>query len=133
MIRPKPLPSHAQIFIIGSGIHGCSVAYHLAKEGWKDVVLLKRKQLTSGATWDATGLVGHLQGSHATTAFAKYRTEPLQETEAETGSHPGDRRSGSIWVAINEERLAELKRKADFATLFWIEATYLSTPEIVER
>ena len=129
----KQLPSHAQVVIIGGGIHGCSVAYHLATEGWTDVVLLERKQLTSGTTWHAAGLVGQLQGSHATTAFAKYGIELLQEIEAETGQNPGYRRSGSISIAVNGERLAELKRKADFASLFGIEAHYLSTPEIEER
>ncbi len=129
----KQLPSHAQVVIIGGGIHGCSVAYHLAKEGWTDVVLLERKQLTSGTTWHAAGLVGQLQGSHATTAFAKYGIELLEEIEAETGQNPGYRRSGSISVAVNDERMAELKRKADFASLFGIEAHYLSTPEIQER
>ncbi len=129
----KPLPSHAQVIIIGGGIHGCSVAYHLAKEGWNDVVLLERKQLTSGTTWHAAGLVGQLQGSHSTTAFAKYGIELLQEIEAETGQNPGYRRSGSISIAVNDERLAELKRKADFASLFGIEAHYVSTPEISER
>ncbi|MGB5869266.1 MAG: FAD-dependent oxidoreductase [Albidovulum sp.] len=129
----KQLPSHAQVVIIGGGIHGCSVAYHLAKEGWTDVVLLERKQLTSGTTWHAAGLVGQLQGSHSTTAFAKYGIELLQEIEADTGQNPGYRRSGSISIAVNEERLAELKRKADFASLFGIEAQYLPTPEIAER
>lgn len=129
----KSLPSHAQVVIIGGGIHGCSVAYHLAKEGWTDVVLLERKQLTSGTTWHAAGLVGQLQGSHSTTAFAKYGIELLQEIEAETGQNPGYRRSGSISIAVNDERLAELKRKADFASLFGIEAHYLSTAEISER
>jgi 4-methylaminobutanoate oxidase (formaldehyde-forming) len=129
----KQLPSHAQVVIIGGGIHGCSVAYHLAKEGWSDVVLLERRQLTCGTTWHAAGLVGQLQGSHATTAFAKYGIELLQEIENETGQNPGYRRSGSISIALNEERLAELKRKADFASLFGIEAHYLSTPEIEER
>jgi 4-methylaminobutanoate oxidase (formaldehyde-forming) len=74
-----PLPSHAQVVIIGGGIHGCSVAYHLAKSGWKDIILLERKALTSGTTWHAAGLVGQLQGSHATTAFASYGVELLQE------------------------------------------------------
>ncbi len=129
----KPLPSHAQVVIIGGGIHGCSVAYHLAKEGWTDVVLLERKQLTSGTTWHAAGLVGQLQGSHATTAFAKYGIELLQEIEAETGQNPGFRPSGSISIAVNEERLAELKRKADFASLFGIEAHALTTSEVEER
>lgn len=129
----KQLPSHAQVVIIGGGIHGCSVAYHLAREGWTDVILLERKQLTSGTTWHAAGLVGQLQGSHSTTAFAKYGIELLQEIESETGQNPGYRRSGSISIAVNDERLAELKRKADFASLFGIEAHYLSTPEIEER
>lgn len=129
----KQLPSHAQVVIIGGGIHGCSVAYHLAKEGLTDVVLLERKQLTSGTTWHAAGLVGQLQGSHSTTAFAKYGIELLQEIEADTGQNPGYRRSGSISIAVNDERLAELKRKADFASLFGIEAHHLSTSEISER
>ncbi len=129
----KQIPSHAQVVIIGGGIHGCSVAYHLAKEGWKDVVLLERKQLTSGTTWHAAGLVGQLQGSHSTTAFAKYGIELLESIEAETGQNPGYRRSGSISIAVNEERHAELKRKADFAALFGIEAHAMSTEEIAER
>ena len=129
----KQLPKHAQVIVIGGGIHGCSVAYHLAKEGWTDVVLLERKQLTSGTTWHAAGLVGQLQGSHATTAFAKYSIELLEEIEAETGQNPGYRRSGSISIAVNDERMAELKRKADFASLFGIDANYLSACEIQER
>ena len=126
----KQLPSHSQVVIIGGGIHGCAVAYHLAKLGLRDVVLLERKQLTCGTTWHAAGLVGQLHGSHATTAFAKYGIELLQELEHETGQNPGYRRSGSISIAVNEERLAELKRKADFATIFGVEAHHLSTGEI---
>ena len=129
----KSFPTHAQVVIIGGGIHGCSVAYHLAKEGITDVVLVERKELTSGTTWHAAGLVGQLQGSHATTAFAKYGIELLEEIEHETGQNPGYRRSGSISIAINDERMAELKRKADFATLFGIESNYMSTEEILER
>ena len=59
---PNQLPERAQVVIIGGGIHGCSVAYHLARAGWNDVVLLERKQLTSGTTWHAAGLVGQLKG-----------------------------------------------------------------------
>jgi len=126
-------PINAQVVIIGGGIHGCSVAYHLAKGGWTNVVLLERKQLTSGTTWHAAGLVGQLQGSHATTAFASYGVELLQEIEAETGLDPGFRQSGSLSIALNNERLAELKRKADFASLFNIEARPVETAEIAER
>ena len=127
------LPKKAQVVIIGGGIMGCSVAYHLAKAGWSNVVLFERKTLTSGTTWHAAGLVGQLQGSHATTAFASYGVELLQEIEAETGQNPGFRQSGSISIALNDERMAELKRKADFAKLFGIEAHYLCTSEIAER
>jgi len=129
----SPHPASAQVVIIGGGIHGCSVAYHLAKGGFTDVVLLERKQLTSGTTWHAAGLVGQLQGSHSTTAFASYGVELLQEIEAETGQDPGFRQSGSISIAVNSERLAELKRKADFASLFGVEARYMETAEIAER
>jgi len=129
----KPLPSTAQVVIIGGGIHGCSVAYHLAKGGWTDIVLLERKQLTSGTTWHAAGLVGQLQGSHSTTSFASYGVELLQQIEAETGLNPGFRQSGSISIALNKERHAELKRKADFASLFGIEARAMETDEISER
>lgn len=129
----KPLPSKAQVVVIGGGIHGCSVAYHLAKGGWTDIVLLERKQLTSGTTWHAAGLVGQLQGSHSTTAFASYGIELLQQIETETGQNPGFRQSGSISIALNKERLAELKRKADFASLFGIEAHAMQTEEITER
>jgi heterotetrameric sarcosine oxidase gamma subunit len=129
----SPLPDKARVVIIGGGIMGCSVAYHLAKGGWSDVVLLERKTLTSGTTWHAAGLVGQLQGSHATTAFASYGVELLKEIEAETGQNPGFRQSGSISIALNDERMAELRRKADFARLFGVEAHYMETAEIAER
>ena len=127
------LPEKTRVVIIGGGIMGCSVAFHLAKAGWNDVVLLERKVLTSGTTWHAAGLVGQLQGSHATTAFASYGVELLQEIEAETGQNPGFRQSGSISIALNNERMAELNRKADFAKLFGVEARYMATAEIAER
>ncbi len=126
-------PDHTQVVIIGGGIHGCSVAYHLAKNGWRDVVLLERKTLTSGTTWHAAGLVGQLQGSHATTAFASYGIELLQEIEAETGQNPGFRQNGAISIALNQERLSELRRKADFAALFGIDASFIETDAISER
>ena len=86
---PNQLPERAQVVIIGGGIHGCSVAYHLARAGWNDVVLLERKQLTSGTTWHAAGLVGQLQGAIRPQRFAKYGIDLLREIEAETGQNPG--------------------------------------------
>lgn len=129
----KSLPTHAKVVIIGGGVHGCSVAYHLAKEGWSDVVLVERKKLTSGTTWHAAGLVGRLQGGHATTEFAKYGSELFEELERETGQSTGYRRSGSISIATNEERMAELRRQADFALIHDVEAQEIGLSEIMER
>lgn len=127
------LPKHAQVVIIGGGIHGCSVAYHLAKEGWTDVVLLERKKLTSGTTWHAAGLVGRLQGSHATTEFAQYGSDLFKELERETGQETGYRCPGSISIATNHERMAELRRQADFASIHKVEANEISVSEIMEK
>ena len=69
------IPAHARVVIIGGGISGCSVAYHLAKLGWTDVVLLERKQLTSGTTWHAAGLVGQLRATRNMTRLAKYSAD----------------------------------------------------------
>ena len=69
------LPTQARVVIIGGGISGCSVAYHLAKLGWQDIVLLERKQLTSGTTWHAAGLVGQLRASQNMTRLAKYSAD----------------------------------------------------------
>ena len=129
----KQLPKQARVVIIGGGSHGCSVAYHLAKEGWKDVVLLERKQLTCGTTWHAAGLVGRLQGGHATTAFAQYGSDLFQQLEKETGQATGYRKPGSISVASNPERWAELLRQADFARIHNEHAQVLSVDEVMER
>ena len=90
------LPTSARVVIIGGGVSGCSVAYHLAKLGWTDVVLLERKQLTSGTTWHAAGLVGQLRGSQNMTRLAKYSTDLYARLEAETGLATGFRETGSI-------------------------------------
>ena len=136
MAKPLPqklLPQKTQVVIIGGGIHGCSVAYHLAKAGWKDVVLLERKQLTSGTTWHAAGLVGRLHGGHATTAFSQYGVDLYAELERETGQATGFQQCGSIAIASRPERMRELRRQADFALLNKIEAQELSVEEILER
>ena len=129
----KTLPQHAKVVIIGGGIHGCSVAYHLAKAGWTDVVLLERKQLTCGTTWHAAGLAGRLHGGHATTAFSQYGVDLYPELERETGQATGFVQCGSISVASQPERLRELRRQADFAMLNDIEAAELSVDEILKR
>ena len=95
------LPSEARCVVIGGGIIGCSVAYHLAKLGWRDVVLLERKRLTSGTTWHAAGLIGQLRGSSTLTKLAKYSAALMAELEAETGLATGFRQNGSLSLALS--------------------------------
>ena len=108
------LPSHTQTVIIGGGIVGCSVAYHLAKQNHK-VVLLERKQLTSGSTWHAAGLVSQFHGFPCVTRLASYSIELMQQLEAETGQATGFKRVGATAVAMNETRREELRRRKDIA------------------
>jgi 4-methylaminobutanoate oxidase (formaldehyde-forming) len=127
-----PLPSHARAVIIGGGVSGCSVAYHLTKLGWKDVVLLERKQLTCGTTWHAAGLVGQLRGSKNMTRLAKYSADLYVRLEAETGIATGMRQVGSISVALTEERRHELYRQASLARAFDVDVREISPAEVKE-
>ena len=126
------LPSHAQVVIIGGGIIGCSVAYHLCKLGLTDVVLLERKSLTSGTTWHAAGLVGQLRATQNLTRLAQYTTTLLQELEAETGQATGFKQTGSLAIANNTERFEELKRGASMAKCFGLEVEVIGPREAAE-
>jgi 4-methylaminobutanoate oxidase (formaldehyde-forming) len=101
------LPESAAVVIIGGGIEGCSIAYHLAKRGETDVVVLERKQLTCGTTWHAAGLVSMLWPTPTLTNLAKYSHELYASLEVETGQATGYRRIGSISLARTSERLEE--------------------------
>ena len=103
-------PSRARVVIIGGGVIGCSVAYHLTKLGWQDVVLLERKQLTSGTTWHAAGLIAQLRATANMTKLAKYSQELYGNLEEETGVATGFKRVGSITVALTEDRREEIYR-----------------------
>ncbi|SHF61196.1 4-methylaminobutanoate oxidase (formaldehyde-forming) [Litoreibacter ascidiaceicola] len=127
------LPTHARVVIIGGGVIGCSVAYHLAKLGWKDVVLLERKQLTSGTTWHAAGLIAQLRATKNMTKLAKYSQELYGDLEAETGVATGFKRCGSITVALTDERLEEINRQAAMARSFGVEAEPISPQEVKQR
>ena len=127
------LPGQCEVVIIGGGVIGCSVAYHLTKLGITDVVLLERKELTSGTTWHAAGLVGQLRSSINMTKLARYTSELYRELEAETGQATGYRQSGSISVASTEERMEELKRSASMAKVFGLEVNVLGVDEIGEK
>ncbi|PSH63162.1 GcvT family protein [Phyllobacterium sophorae] len=126
------LPTKARAVIIGGGISGCSVAYHLAKLGWTDVVLLERKQLTSGTTWHAAGLIGQLRASQNMTRLAKYSADLYVKLEAETGVSTGMRQVGSITVALTEERKHEIYRQASLARAFDVDVREISPNEVKE-
>ncbi|MEL6450477.1 MAG: FAD-dependent oxidoreductase [Pseudomonadota bacterium] len=127
------LPVSARVVIIGGGVIGCSVAYHLTKLGWKDVVLLERKQLTSGTTWHAAGLIAQLRATANMTKLARYSQELYGNLEAETGVATGFKRVGSITAALTGERLEELHRQAGMARAFGVEVEEISANEIKDR
>ena len=123
-------PSAAKVVVIGGGVAGCSVAYHLAKFGWKDTILLERDQLTSGTTWHAAGLIGQLGSSATITKFRKYSLDLYKKLEKETELSTGLKQNGAITVATTNDRLEELKRQATTAQLFDVEANMLNPSEI---
>ncbi|MCR9111947.1 MAG: FAD-dependent oxidoreductase [Rhodobacteraceae bacterium] len=127
------LPQQARVVIIGGGVVGCSVAYHLAKLGWTDVVLLERKQLTSGTTWHAAGLIGQLRASANMTKLARYSAELYLGLEAETGVATGLRQGGSVSAALTNERREELFRQAAMARAFGVPVEELSPKEVKDR
>ena len=114
------IPEKARVVIIGGGVIGCSVAYHLTKLGWTDVVLLERKQLTSGTTWHAAGLIAQLRATANMTKLARYSQELYGDLEAETGVATGFKRNGSITVALTAERREEIFRQAAMARAFGV-------------
>src|SRR5437870_9122143 len=112
------LPAYSEYVIIGGGIIGLSVAYHLTRLGHRDVLLLERDQLTCGTTWHAAGLVTQLRATRNMTELAKYTGELFKSLEAETGQATGFRQNGSLRLARTAERFLELKRGASMARNF---------------
>ncbi|UWR51754.1 FAD-dependent oxidoreductase [Phaeobacter inhibens] len=123
------LPSTAKAVIIGGGIIGCSTAYHLAKLGWTDTVLLERKKLTSGTTFHAAGLVGQLRSNANITQLLGYSVDLYNKIEAETGLGTGWKMNGGLRLACNEERWTEVKRQATTAHSFGLEMELLAPKE----
>jgi heterotetrameric sarcosine oxidase gamma subunit len=127
------IPSKADVVIVGGGIAGCSIAYHLTKLGITDVVLCERKQLTSGTTWHAAGLVTQLRATRQMTELAQYTGELFGRLEEETGQATGFRRSGSLRVATNAARYEELARGASMGRNFGLPVEAVSAGGIKER
>ncbi|MEZ5660034.1 MAG: FAD-dependent oxidoreductase [Burkholderiaceae bacterium] len=126
-------PERADVVIIGGGIIGCSIAYHLCRLGITDVVLLERRQLTCGTTWHAAGLVPQLRATRNLTDLARYSAELFATVEAETGMSTGFRQNGSLGVALTDARFEELRRGAAMARAYGIAVDVLGPRETVDR
>jgi 4-methylaminobutanoate oxidase (formaldehyde-forming) len=126
----KVFPKNCKVVVIGGGVIGCSVAYHLAKFGWKDTVLLERDQLTSGTTWHAAGLVSQLGPSAAVTKIRKYSLDLYKELEKKVDHSAGLRLNGALSIAENKGRWQELQRQATNAQLYDIDVRILDKDRI---
>ena len=127
------IPDTAKVVIIGGGIAGCSLAYHLTKLGWQDIVLLERKQLTCGTTWHAAGLIAQLRATKNMTRLARYSQELYGKLEEETEIATGFRRCGSMTIALTQSRLEEIRRQASMARAFDVEVEDITTDEVQKR
>ena len=132
-MNTKEIPPSARVVIVGGGVVGCSVLYHLTKMGWKDVILLDKSELTSGATWHAAGLVGQLRSSRNVTRMIQYSVELYRTLEDETGQATGWNGVGSLRLASSETRLAELRKLATMGKGFGLDIHMLSADECQEK
>ncbi|MCS5674339.1 MAG: FAD-dependent oxidoreductase [Actinomycetota bacterium] len=126
------LPDQAQVVVVGGGIIGASIAYHLTKRGVSDVLVLEQGQLTGGTTWHAAGLVSQLKSTHSLTKLATYSTRLFEELEDETGQATGYRAPGSISVASDSERWEELLRGISMASTVGVEIREIGMDELGE-
>ena len=126
----KKIPNKTKVVVIGGGVIGCSVAYHLAKFGWKDTIVLERDQLTSGTTWHAAGLVSQLGPSAAVTKIRKYSLDLYKELEKKVDHSAGLRLNGALSIAQNQGRWQELQRQATNAQLYDVDVRILEKDQI---
>ena len=129
----KKLPTSTKVVVIGGGVVGCSVAYHLAKFGWKDTILLERDQLTSGTTWHAAGLVSQLGPSAAITKIRKYTLDLYKELEKKVDHSAGLRLNGALSIAQEKGRWQELQRQATTAQLYDVDIKILDINTIKQN
>ncbi len=129
----KKIPSSAKVVVIGGGVVGCSCAYHLAKFGWTDIILLERDKLTSGTTWHAAGLVSQIGPSATITKIRKYSLDLYKKLEKKVDHSAGLRLNGALSIAQNEGRWQELKRQATTAQLYDLDVQILNRDQIKEK
>ncbi|MFY0409176.1 GcvT family protein [Solicola sp. PLA-1-18] len=127
------LPSRARVVIVGGGVIGTSVAYHLTERGWTDVLLLEQGRLSSGTTWHAAGLVGQLRASESGTRLVQYSTSLYERLEAETGLATGYKRNGGLIVARTPDRMTQLRRTAASAEAYGLDCAMLTPAQAGER
>ncbi|HEU5391279.1 MAG TPA: FAD-dependent oxidoreductase [Streptosporangiaceae bacterium] len=129
----EDLPTRARVVIIGGGVIGASVAYHLARLGWTDTLLLEQGQLSCGTTWHAAGLVGQLRASESGTRLVQYSTQLYERLEAETGLSAGFRRCGGVTVARTADRMTQLRRTAATAEAYQLDCELITPAQAAER
>ncbi len=129
----KSFPSSASAVVIGGGIVGLSVLYHLTKMGWRDTVLIEKNELSSGTTWHSAALLSQLRGTHAQTTMAKYSARVYAELAKSTGIDTGLRQSGHFNIACNEDRLNELRHTITLARAFGVEVDWAETGDLERR
>ena len=122
-------PEHTQIVVIGGGIMGCSTAYHLTKNGCRDVILLERAKLTSGTTWHSAAQVRQLRSTESLTRLVQHSVELYSSLEAETGQATGWKQTGSLSIATNPDRLTHIRRQASLSRAFGIGAEEIPVAE----
>lgn len=126
------MKTHARVVVIGGGVVGVSTLYHLVKKGWSDVVLLERRELTSGSTWHAAGLLPLFNMSYSVGQIHKYSVNQYQTLEAETGQHVGFRQVGNIRLAMNRDRMDEYHQYAGVARTIGVNVEFLTPDEVKE-
>jgi glycine/D-amino acid oxidase-like deaminating enzyme len=126
------VPAQARVVVIGGGVAGCSVAYHLALLGWDDVVVLEQHELGEGTSWHSAGFVGQLRSTVSQTRMIMYSAELYERLGAETGLDPGWRRVGGLRIAAGDERVSELKRARSMALATALELELVSAAEATE-
>src|SRR5881275_2697044 len=132
MVRPRQVPSRARVVIVGGGVGGTAIAYHLAQLGERDVVLLDRSELTSGSTFHSAGLVGQLRSDPTLTRMNMYSVELYRRLQS--GEHPvGWTESGGIKLASSPERLEEVRRQIGWATSYGLPLHEISPDEVAQR